>query len=100
MFSEQQKEKKNTSQQIHLTMLLFQIFSSRYLYGSTKINTHLIKKSAKKRKKKENETGRKMGVVVNHEHLLNRYTRKYKVGPGSVFYLPHGDYVFKLLSWV
>lgn len=61
MFSEQQKEKKNTSQQIHLTMLLFQIFSSRYLYGSTKINTHLIKKSAKKRKKKRKRNGEKNG---------------------------------------
>jgi len=62
------------SQRIHLTMFLFQIFSLHYFYGSTKINTHLIEKSRER-------NGKKLRVVVNHEYLLNRYTKKYKVSP-------------------
>jgi len=43
------------SQRIHLTMFLFQISSSHYFYGSTKINTHLIEKS-RERNGKKNES--------------------------------------------
>ena len=87
------KEKKAASQQIYLTMFLFQIVSSRYFYSSTKISTHLIAKSRER-------NGEKNGSCCESRTFAEWLHQKIQGHPIWVFYLPRRDYVFKLLSWI